>query len=222
MINNTNIQNNRKKIIFIVQFSVLLALEAIFCFTPLGSIPVGPIVATLGMLPVIITAFLLGTLAGSAMGFFAGLFSFIVWTFVNPSPMSLFFTPFYTFGEVQGNFMSLVICFVPRILVGTITGISYNLFSRVFAKNEHIKNIFAYGVAAALGAFTNTFLVLGGIYIFFFDMFAQVNEVASNLVLGIIMGVVLTNGVPELIISAIIGYFVCRPLKNIFSKRNLI
>ena len=65
--------------LFIVQFSILLAIEAIFCFTPLGSLPaMGPIVATLMMVPVIITAILLGTKAGTIMGAFAGLFSFIV------------------------------------------------------------------------------------------------------------------------------------------------
>jgi len=221
MTNSTDIKNTRKKILFIVQFSVLLAIEAIFCFTPLGSIPVGPIVATTAMIPVIITSFLLGTPAGSAMGFFAGLFSFIVMTFVNPGPMSLFFTPFFSFGELQGNFMSLIICFVPRILVGTVTGVCYKFFSFIFAKKEHTKNIFAYGVAAALGSFINTVLVLGGIYVFFSDMFAQAFEMASNLVFGVIMGIVLTNGVPELILSGIVGYLVCRPLKSIFEKRKI-
>lgn len=71
--------------LFIAQFAILLALEAIVCFTPLGSIPIGPLVATLAMLPVIVAGILLGTGAGAAMGFAAGLFSFIVWTFMPPT-----------------------------------------------------------------------------------------------------------------------------------------
>ena len=60
----------RNALIKMVQFSILLALEVIMCFTPLGSIPIGPMVATLAMIPVILTGILLGVGAGAAMGFF--------------------------------------------------------------------------------------------------------------------------------------------------------
>jgi len=120
-----------KKTIFLAQFAMLLAIEAIVCFTPLGSLPIGPMVATLGMVPVIITAIILGTPAGTAMGFFTGLFSFLVMTFTPPTPVAFVFTPFYSIGAVHGNFWSLVICFVPRILVGTVTGLCFSLFSRL-------------------------------------------------------------------------------------------
>ncbi|HBT90992.1 MAG TPA: ECF transporter S component, partial [Ruminococcaceae bacterium] len=86
-----------KKTLRLAQFAMLLAIEAVVCFTPLGSLPaVGPLVATLGMVPVIITAIVMGTGAGSAMGAFAGLFSFLVWTFTPPplsAPMAFVFTP---------------------------------------------------------------------------------------------------------------------------------
>jgi uncharacterized membrane protein len=85
----------KSKVLFLTQFSVLLAIEAVVCFTPLGSLPaIGPIVATLSHIPVIVTAILLGTAAGAGMGFFFGLFSFLVWTFAPPSPVVAFvFTP---------------------------------------------------------------------------------------------------------------------------------
>lgn len=54
--------------LFIAQFAILLALEAIVCFTPLGSIPIGPLVATLAMLPVIVAGILLGTRRGGGHG----------------------------------------------------------------------------------------------------------------------------------------------------------
>ncbi|HBG55856.1 MAG TPA: ECF transporter S component, partial [Ruminococcaceae bacterium] len=39
-----------KKTLRLAQFAMLLAIEAVVCFTPLGSLPaVGPLVATLGM-----------------------------------------------------------------------------------------------------------------------------------------------------------------------------
>ncbi|MDR1953124.1 MAG: ECF transporter S component [Clostridiales Family XIII bacterium] len=150
-----------KKTLLLVQFSVMLAIEAVICFTPLGSVPLAPplIVATLGMIPVVITAILLGTGAGALMGFFAGLFSFIVWTFMPPSPIMAFvFTPFYSIGSVSGNFWSIVICFVPRVLVGVVTGVLYRLFRRVIRPGE-VGNFATYGLGAFVCALLSAVFV---------------------------------------------------------------
>lgn len=197
----------KKKTLFMAQFAVLLAVEMLFCFTPLGSLPaIGPIVATLSAIPVVIAAILLGTAAGSAMGFFFGLFSFIVWTFMPPSPAFAFvFTPFYSFGDFSGNFGSLLICFLPRILIGTVAGLAYKLLSKC-------QSNLRCAIAAALGSLTNTVLVLGGIWLFFGAEYAGL---AGIPILAIIGTTVLTSGIPEAIVAAIIAAAVCRPLLNI-------
>ena len=61
----------RKQILFLVQFAMLLAIEAVFCFTPLGSLPIGPMVATFAMLPVIVAA---GHRGGDPHGLLRGAF----------------------------------------------------------------------------------------------------------------------------------------------------
>jgi uncharacterized membrane protein len=198
-----------KRTIFLAQFAMLLAIEAIVCFTPLGSIPIGPIVATLAIVPVIITAIILGTPAGTAMGFFAGLFSFLVMTFMPPSPIAFVFTPFYSIGEIHGNFWSLVICFVPRILVGLVTGLCFSLFTRMKSNK-----VVTYAVSGVLGSLTNTFLVLGGIYVFFGQSYAALNGTSFNFVLGLLGLAVLTNGVPEAIIGGVAAYAICYPIKK--------
>ena len=200
--------------LFLVQFSILLAIEAIFCFTPLGSLPaLGPIVATLMMVPVIITAILLGTKAGTLMGAFAGLFSFIVWTFMPPSPIVAFiFTPFYSLGEFSGNIGSLIICFVPRILVGTVAGYSYKLFSNTMSGEK----VLCYSLSAALGSLTNTFGVMGGIWLFFGN---QYSSIAGGAMLLIIGTTILFSGIPEAVIAAIAASAVCKPLKIIIGRK---
>jgi uncharacterized membrane protein len=201
--------------LILTQFAMLLAIEAVVCFTPLGSIPIGPIVATLAHVPVIITAILLGTGAGAAMGAFAGLFSLLVWTFTPPSPLVAFvFTPFYGLGTTHGNVWSLVICFVPRILIGVVAGASFHLFRRLKWKSG-----FVYGVSGTLGSLVNTFGVLGGIYVFFGHSYATVLGKSFNVLLGLIGTIVLTNGVPEAVIGALAAYAVCRPLQK-YMKRN--
>lgn len=201
----------RDRTLTLTQFAMLLAIEAVVCFTPLGSLPaIGPIVATLAMVPVIITAILLGTGAGAAMGAFAGLFSFLVWTFTPPNPLVAFvFTPFYGLGTTHGNIWSLVICFVPRILVGVVTGACFKLLTR-----RHWKNALVYGLSGALGSLANTFGVLGGIYVFFGHSYATVLGKGFEVLLGLIGLTILTSGIPEAVIGGVAAYAVCRPIRK--------
>ncbi len=200
-----------KKTVRLAQFAMMLAIEAVFCFTPLGSLPaVGPLVATLMMIPVIITAIVMGIGAGTLMGAFAGLFSFLVWTFMPPNPLFAFvFTPVYSLGRARGSFWSLAICFVPRILAGTVTGLCLKLFTWLKWKNGA-----AYSVSGALGSLINTFLVLGGIYLFFGSGYAA--ALGQNLgALPVILGLtVLTNGLPEALLGAVAAYAVGYPVRK--------
>lgn len=213
----SNSKNN--KILFLTQFSMLLAIEAVVCFTPLGSLPIGPLVATLSAIPVIVTTIMLGTKAGMLMGFFFGLFSFIVWTFMPPNPILAFvFTPFYSFGEFNGNFWSLVICFVPRILIGAVTGASIKLFSKIMGENKSkAKFSIVCTISGILGSLTNTLLVLGGIYIFFGKNYAVANGLSYELLLGAIVTVILTNGLLEAALGGLLGGAVS-PLKDRLRK----
>ena len=181
-------KNKRLKIAL---FGVMLAIEAIFCFTPLGSLPtLGPVVMTLMMIPVMITGIYLGAKAGSLMGFFAGLFSFIVWTFMPPNPLVAFlFTPFFSSGIYQGSIWSLVICFGPRILSGTAAGLLYDV------KNIKNKSLRA-GIAGIASSLTNTFGVLLGSLVFFGATYG------FNLAWAWLL--LLTNGIPETILSGLL------------------
>ena len=72
------IQTEKKSIFNILILAIFASIEIIFCFTPLGSIPIGPgIVATLAHIPVIISAFLLEKKYSLIMGGIMGLCSFI-------------------------------------------------------------------------------------------------------------------------------------------------
>lgn len=202
--------------VVLAQFSILLAIEALFCFTPFGSLPaLGPIVATLGMIPVIITAILLGTKAGTLMGGFAGLFSFLVWTFAPPSPLTAFiFTPFYSMGEFSGNFGSLVICFLPRILVGTVSGYVYKKMSR----RNPSKSFLNYSVSAVLGSMTNTLGVMGGIALFFGSQYESIAGVSILIIIGT---TVLTSGIPEAIVGAVAASAVCKPVQTMLVSKSI-
>jgi uncharacterized membrane protein len=167
------------------------------------------------MLPVIITSILLGTKAGTLMGFFAGLFSFIVWTFMPPplsAPFAFIFTPFYRLGDIHGNIGSLIICYILRILAGTFTGLLYKAFSKAMPKTD----VFSMILSSALGSLTNTIGVLGGIWLFFGDVYASL---VGKAILTIIGTTILFSGIPEAIVSAVVCPAVCKPVKIFLKKQ---
>lgn len=204
----------RKNIVTLTLFSILLAIEIIVCFTPLGTIPLGTLSATLSHVPVIITALILGTSMGSGMGFAFGMCSFIYWSFVAPGAFSFIYTPFYSAGEFQGNFWSLVICFVPRVLIGVVAALVVKAFDKT-----KVPQPVSFGLAGLLGSLTNTLLVLGGVWLFFGSEYFSMVDDGSGKTLPIILGItVLTNGIPEAIIGALAGSLVALPVKKATEK----
>lgn len=200
-----------------VQLSILLALEVVIALVPaLGSIPIGPIVATTAHIPVILAAVLLGWKAGALLGFSFGLLSFLVHSFITPTITSFVFTPFVSVGTASGNAWSLVICFVPRILLGIIAGLLYQWLSRYDGKDW-----WSYLVAAVTGTVMHTLLVLFGIYLFFGEQYAAANGIGFEALLYAIGTVILTNGVPEAILAAVIAVAVARPVKKQLAKRHI-
>ena len=213
----TEKKNNKQKLLVFIQFSLLLAIELIVCFTPLGTLPaLGPLSATLSHVPVIITAVLLGTGAGAGMGFAFGMCSFIYWTFVAPGAFSFIYTPFYSAGAFHGNVGSLLICFVPRILIGVVAG----LICRAFRKTKRGEFIGA-ALAGAAGSLTNTILVLGGIALFFGQQYLQATDSVGKSIVAILGVTVLTNGLPEAVIGGIAAAAVAVPVKRIVEKQKL-
>ncbi|MBQ3086229.1 MAG: ECF transporter S component [Clostridia bacterium] len=209
-----NRDQKKRKLLMLTQFSILLAIEIIVCFTPLGTIPIGTLSATLSHVPVIITALTLGFSAGTGMGFAFGMCSFIYWSFVAPGIFSFIYTPFYSAGEFKGNFWSLVICFVPRILIGIVTYCIANALSKT-----KLPQSISFGLAGLLGSLTNTLLVLGGVWLFFGTEYFSLVDDGSGKTLPIILGMtVLTNGIPEAVIGALSGALIALPVKKATEK----
>lgn len=198
---------------FITLMGVLLAIEIIMAFTPLGFVPLGFTKATTIHIPVVIGAIFLGPLAGIILGGAFGILSIIINT-VSPALTSFVFSPFITIGGAQGNIWSLVIALVPRMLIGIVAYYSYKWVSKI----DKTK-VIAYATAGVVGSLTNTVLVMSGIYIFFGQQYAAAKEVTFEALFGVIMGIIGVNGVPEAIVAAIIVALVCKVLKSVFKEK---
>lgn len=194
-----------------VQVALFAALIFIMAFTPfLGYIPLGFTRATIIHIPVIIGSLMLGPKKGALLGFVFGLTSLINNT-MNPTATSFVFSPFYELGEIHGGIGSVIICFIPRILVGVVPYYVYSGLNRLFGKIPAGKTA-ALAVAGVSGALTNTLLVMNLIFVFFRDAYASANSVATEAVYTFILSIIGINGVPEAIVAGILVVLICRVL----------
>lgn len=192
------------KTLAMTQIALLGAVICVLAFTPgIGYIPLGVTRATIVHIPVIVGSIILGPRKGAVLGFLFGLTSLINNT-INPTVTSFCFTPFYN----GGNFWSLVICFVPRILVGVVPYFVYEGLKRIFNKLSGDKKGGIKPVSLALaglaGSLTNTILVMTGIAVFFGDNYSAANEILPEALFSLILSVIGVNGLPEAIVAAVL------------------
>lgn len=192
---------NKKEIQGMVLAALFEAIIIIMAFTPLGYIPLGVINATIIQIPVIIGSLFCGPKRGAFLGFLFGLTSFIKNT-VTPATLSAFvFSPVLAgnmFGA-KGVLYSSFICFVPRILVGVLPYFIYKGMKKV-SKYQTLN----FAISGVIGAFTNTFLVMGSIYVLYKDAYAVAQGIDPSAVLGVIGGIIGFNGVIEALLSGVL------------------
>lgn len=209
--------SNKSKNLEMVLTALFTAIIILMAFVPfIGYINLVVIKATLIHVPVIIGSILLGPKKGGFLGFVFGVTSIINNT-VNPSLLSFAFSPFYSIGEIGGNFWSVIICFVPRILVGVIPYFVYKGIHMLF-KNKKKGDFVALPLAGIAGALTNTLLVMHLIYFCFSNEFAVAKEIAVDAVYGTILGIIAANGIPEAIVAMVLVTAVCKALFVIMRK----
>lgn len=195
-----------KKTTNMVIFSMLLAIEVVMSFTPLGFLRIGLLSVTMLHIPVIICAMALGKKYGAALGFVMGFCSFYNATF-SPTITSFCFTPFFSMGGVEGNWTSLLIAFIPRIALGYGAGVIYE---RLKSKNGRT----AAALSGLSGALINTIGVLGGIWIFFKEPY---EAVLGNTIVALLMTTVGVNSIAE----AVVGVIAAMAVHTVLKHRNL-
>ena len=195
-----------KKTTNMVIFSMLLAIEVVMSFTPLGFLRIGLLSVTMLHIPVTICAMALGKKYGAALGFVMGFCSFYNATF-SPTITSFCFTPFFSMGGVEGNWTSLLIAFIPRIALGYGAGAIYE---RLKSKNGRT----AAALSGLSGALINTIGVLGGIWIFFKEPY---EAVLGNTIVALLMTTVGVNSIAE----AVVGVIAAMAVHTVLKHRNL-
>lgn len=124
--------------------------------------------------------------------------------------MSFAFTPAVPVpGLDHGSVWAIVICFLPRILVGVTPWLFYTASVKALGKHVNLAlRTVILAISGALGAITNTGLVMGMIYLVFKNAYAVGKGIPVNEVLGVILGIVVANGVPEMLVAAVLVPFI--------------
>ncbi len=190
--------------------SLFIAIICLLAFVPyLGYIPLGPINATTIHIPVIIGALYLGPKKGALLGGVFGLTSLLNNTFKG-GLTAFVFSPVYSV-NLEGNpvlsaLKSLLICFVPRILIGVA---AYYMCVLVYKLLKGRLLAGVYIAAGLAGSLTNTLLVMHGIFLLFGDAYASANELNADVLYYTILGIIGTNGIPEAIVASLLTAAAC-------------
>lgn len=180
----------------LVQLSLFMALVILQTWVPmLGNINIPPLSITFIHVTVIVATLWLGTYEGMFVGAVWGINS-LLRAYIQPvSPMhTLVFT-------------SPLVSVFPRILMPLVVGLVV-----VFLRHKKVNKSVIGITGGLLGSILNTVFVLGSIAIFKQAEYLQIKDIAQPELLTVLWGIVIANGVPEMIASGIITPAIYRAL----------
>ncbi|QTJ39975.1 ECF transporter S component [Dolosigranulum pigrum] len=183
----------------LTMMAIATAILLIQNFVPfLGNLPLPPLNPTIIHITVIVFTFLLGTRDGMIIGAIWGIIRMIRAFAMPASPLDpLIWT-------------NPMIAVLPRLLIGLTVGVTYQWLQKKWPSTHNLR------ISAFLGSLTNTVFVMLFIYVFFTEDIAYLMNIQmDNIVYGL-LAIVVTSGIPEAIIAAIIAPIVVKPLKKIY------
>ncbi len=204
--------NINSKTKFLTLTAILSALIIVLAFTPLGYLKIGVLSITFLTIPVVIGAVTLGPGAGTVLGTVFGLTSFAQCFGLDPVGTLLFsVNPFITF----------LMCVLPRVLVGLLSGLIFR-----FADRLPIKNSLAAGIACFSGAFLNTLLFMAA-FVFncyvalklkgtLFDASSLITLLGTDNLWAVLGTIVSLNSIIEAVVCTLIGTAVCSVLMKVY------
>lgn len=189
---------NKQKTRNMAFFAMFLAIELILTLTPLGYIRIPGLAITLLHIPVVVCGILMGPGWGAALGLVFGLTS--IWNAtMQPSITSFVFSPFVTVGGISGNWTSLIIALVPRILLGAISGWLYELLAKKI--NRPLSAL----LAAVIATFCHTLMVLGLIALLWGNQYSAAIGIAPSALLAYLGMVIVSNSLMEMATAGIVS-----------------
>ena len=190
------------KIKYLVRLSLLIAIELILAYTPLGYFKTAGLEITFLMIPVVVAGITMGPLAGSIVGSVFGLTSFATCFGTSVfGAMMLSINPIYTF----------IVCVPTRILAGYFAGLIYKVLK---SKNTNIPLL----VTSLLGPISNTIFFMLALVICFYNS-QPIQDIATALnttnPFAFVIAFVGLQGLIEAVVVFIVSYLISKPLLKV-------
>lgn len=176
---------------------LLAAITIILGISGYGIMALGPLNVTTLHVPALIGALVEGPRVGAFVGLIFGVYSF--WqNFTAPNILSpLFINP--------------LVSVVPRIIFPILAVLVYKLLWKVPQGPRII-------ISAFMGTIFHTCMVMGLIYVLYSNMFAQAMHLSSDQVIGTILILSVTHGIPEAIFAGVIVTPIALALRKALRK----
>lgn len=189
----------RSKTRTVVFMAILVALMLLFGFTPIGYIPMPFASLTLMCLPVLIGTFVLGFRAGFGLSL-VFIITSLLQLVMRPTAMALIL--------LEANpFLCVVSLIIPRLLIPAVAWGVELLLEKRWPR-------LALVAASAAGSLINTFVYLLLLQIWFVGAIAAGYSMTVEAATALIWGIVLTNGLPEAVLAAVICPLVSRAVSK--------
>lgn len=183
---------------YFVEMALLVAIILLMAFTPIGYIRTGGLSITLIVVPVAVGAVTLGPAAGAVLGMVFGMTSFIQCFGMEPFGTALLgINPFFTF----------IVCFLPRIAEGFLTGYIY----RVLRKTK-IPSGVSVTIANLCCPVLNTAFFMSALVTLFAGTMRETYGMTK--VIPFVAAFVGINGVIEVAVCFVIGTAISAALKK--------
>lgn len=182
---------NKTKTKQLTIMALMTAILIIFSFTPIGSIPIGPLVITLNVIPMAVCAVVLGPKGGAAAGAIFGILSFLQCFGIGiPSGM----------GATLVNInpvLAFIQRFVPRLLDGFLIGCIFKALKKV---NVYL----ACAVTGFFSAFLNTAFFMSALVFLFGNTEYVQGLMGGRNIIVFICAFVGVNAVVEMIAATVL------------------
>lgn len=195
-------KTNSSKVLRMTILAVLIALELLMAFTPLGYLKIGALSISFLCIPIAIGAIVLGPAAGLTLGTIFGITSFAQCFGMDPFGTAMFaINPFFAF----------VICVVSRMLMGWLTGLIASSLAKVLKDKKAGKFYLNDIIAIILCPVMNTAFFLGFLAIFF----GGIKVMGLDVIPMVVIPALSINCVIEIIACTVVGSAVSITVKKI-------
>lgn len=188
--------------------ALFAAIIIIMALTPLGYLKIGLLEITLIPIPVAISAIVLGPAIGAGMGLVFGVTSFL--------QCVLGLSPFGAALMGMNLAFTIVLCIVPRVLDGWLTGLIFKALSKI-DKTKWLSLI----AAGFCGAALNTLFFMSGLYLLFAKNPSFISTYGSYTFISIFAAMAGVNGLVEILACTIVAPPVSKALLHYQNKTKI-